>query len=189
MLSDDERRGLLRYARQVIVAHLHGDPRPSGVPLRDPGRHAGAFVTLHAGGDLRGCIGYPGSEKPLDEVVAECAIASATEDPRFPPLHASELPRLSLEISVLTPIEPVRDVSEIEVGRDGLVVEQGFRRGLLLPQVASEHGWDRETFLAHTCMKAGLRPDAWRAGAHVSRFQAEVFGEEEASRGKGPGAN
>lgn len=178
MLTDDERRGLLRYARQVIAAHLHGDPLPPAPAVREPLRHAGAFVTLHAGHDLRGCIGYPGSEKPLEEVIAECAVAAATDDPRFPPVHPSELPSLSVEISVLTPIDPVEDVADIEVGRDGLVVEQGFRRGLLLPQVASEHGWDRETFLAHTCIKAGLRSDAWRRGARVSRFQAEVFGEE-----------
>ncbi len=183
MLNDDERRGLLRYARQVIAAHLQGDPSPPAPTVREPHRHAGAFVTLHAADDLRGCIGYPGSEKPLDEVIAECAMASATEDPRFPPVRASELPRLSVEISVLTPIEPIQDVSEIQVGQDGLVVEQGLRRGLLLPQVASEHGWDRETFLAHTCMKAGLRSDAWRTGARVSRFQAEVFGEDEPIHG------
>ncbi|RPJ76915.1 MAG: AmmeMemoRadiSam system protein A [Acidobacteria bacterium] len=180
MLTDDERRGLLRYARHVIAAHLHGDSPPPPPAVGEPLRHAGAFVTLHAAGDLRGCIGYPGSQKPIDEVVAECAVASATEDPRFPPVHPSELPALSVEISVLTPIEPVRDLRDIEVGRDGLVVEQGFRRGLLLPQVATEHGWNRETFLAHTCMKAGLRPDAWRGAARVSRFQAEVFGEDEA---------
>jgi len=183
MLTDDERQGLLRYARQVIVAHLQGESAPAPVELREPQRHAGAFVTLHASGDLRGCIGYPGSEKPLDQVIAECAVAAATEDPRFSPVHRSELGRLSVEISVLTPIEPMRDLGEIMVGRDGLVVEQGFRRGLLLPQVASEHGWDRETFLAHACMKAGLRPDAWRTGARVSRFQAEVFGEDERVHG------
>jgi len=183
MLNDDERRGLLRYARKVIAAHLQGDPPPPAPVVREPHRHAGAFVTLHAADDLRGCIGYPGSEKPLDELIAECAMASATEDPRFQPVHPSELPRLSVEISVLTPIEPIQDVSEIEVGRDGLVIEQGLRRGLLLPQVASEHGWDRETFLAHTCTKAGLRADAWRTGARVSRFQAEVFGEDDPPRG------
>jgi AmmeMemoRadiSam system protein A len=183
MLSDDERQGLLRYARQVIAAHLQGDAPPSAPVVREPHRHAGAFVTLHAADDLRGCIGYPGSDKPIGEVIAECAMASATEDPRFPPVHASELSRLSVEISVLTPIVPIQDVGEIQVGRDGLVVEQGLRRGLLLPQVASEHGWDRETFLAHTCIKAGLRSDAWRKGARVSRFQAEVFGEDEPIHG------
>lgn len=177
MLTDDERSSLVCYAHAVIAAHLRGEAPPPPVTLREPMRHAGAFVTLHAGGELRGCIGYPGSQKPLDEVIAQCAVASATEDPRFPPVHFSELDGLTVEISVLTPIEPVGDVADIEVGRDGLVVEQGFRRGLLLPQVALEHEWDRETFLNHTCMKAGLKAGAWRAGAQVSRFRAEVFGE------------
>jgi len=104
-------------------------------------------------------------------------VAAATEDPRFPPVTASELPDVTVEISVLTPITVVHDVSEIEVGRDGLVVQDGWRKGLLLPQVATEHRWDRETFLAHTCLKAGLRPDAWRTGAKILRFQAEVFSE------------
>jgi AmmeMemoRadiSam system protein A len=111
-------------------------------------------------------------------VVEECAIAAASRDPRFPPLTAGELPAVDIEISVLTPICPVGDVTEIEVGRDGLVAQDGYRRGLLLPQVASERGWDRETFLSHTCLKAGLRSDAWRTGARISRFQAEVFSEQ-----------
>jgi AmmeMemoRadiSam system protein A len=178
MLTPDERTALLRFARDTIVAHLTVAPPPSPVPLEDPRDHAGAFVTLHVGGHLRGCIGFPGSDRPLDEVVGQCAMAAATEDPRFPPLTAAELPELELEISVLTPIRPVGDLSEIEVGRDGLVAQEGFRRGLLLPQVAIEHHWDRETFLSHTCLKAGLRPDAWRSGAKISRFQAEVFSEE-----------
>ncbi len=178
MLSPVERTALLRFARHTIVAHLKGGPPPPPVPLGDPRDHSGAFVTLHAGGELRGCIGYPGANDPLDEVVGRCAIAAATEDPRFPPLSADELPGLELEISVLTPIRPVDDLTEIEVGRDGLVAQDGFRRGLLLPQVATEHQWDRETFLSHTCLKAGLRPDAWRTGAKISRFQAEVFSEE-----------
>ena len=184
MLSAEERRGLLHYARQTLAAHFAGAAAPVAPHLEDPGAHSGAFVTLEVHGDLRGCIGYPGSERALDEVVAECAIAAATEDPRFPPLRVRELDGLEIEISVLTPIVPVRDVGEIEVGRDGLIVSQGGRRGLLLPQVATEQGWDRDTFLAHTCLKAGLRPDAWKTGAYIARFQAEVFSEasEEAGR-------
>jgi uncharacterized protein len=178
MLTPTERTALLQFARDTIVAHLSGTAPPPRVPLDAPQEHAGAFVTLHVRRELRGCIGYPGAERPLDEVVGQCAIAAATEDPRFPPLTRAEVPELDLEISVLTPIRPVADVSEIEVGRDGLVVQDGFRKGLLLPQVATEQGWNREAFLSHTCLKAGLRPDAWRTGATVSRFQAEVFSED-----------
>jgi len=177
MLTSAERAALLRFARDTIAAHLNGSAPPPPVGLTDPGAHSGAFVTLHARGELRGCIGHPGSPRPLDEVVGVCAVAAATEDPRFPPLTAAELPDVKVEISVLTPITPVGAVSEIEVGRDGLIVQDGFRRGLLLPQVAAERGWDRDTFLSHTCVKAGLRQDAWRTGATISRFQAEVFSE------------
>jgi AmmeMemoRadiSam system protein A len=187
MLTGDERRDLLRYARETLKAHFAAAPPPPAPALADASRHSGAFVTLEVHGDLRGCIGYPGARKPLDAVVAECAVAAATEDPRFEPLRARDLPDLQIEISVLTPIEPVEDVGAIEVGRDGLVVSQGSRRGLLLPQVAPEHGWNRETFLAHTCMKAGLRPDAWKTGARVSRFQAEVFSEREQPAGEAQG--
>lgn len=179
MLSADERRGLLHHARQTLSAYFGGAQPPAPPALADPGRHSGAFVTLEVNGDLRGCIGYPGATQPLGQVVAECAIAAATEDPRFAPLQQRELEALEIEISVLTPIVPVVDIAEIEVGRDGLVVTDGQRRGLLLPQVAVEHGWTRDTFLAHTCLKAGLRTDAWKAGARISRFQAEVFSERE----------
>lgn len=179
MLTTDERRSLLALARQTLSAHLAGGPAPAPVALAHPDAHSGAFVTLTVEGELRGCIGYPGARQPLDEVVSHCAIAAATEDPRFPSVEAGELPRLSIEISVLTPITPIADVAEIEVGRDGLVIEQAFRRGLLLPQVAGEYGWDRETFLAHTCLKAGLPSTAWKTGAKISRFQAEVFSEDE----------
>jgi AmmeMemoRadiSam system protein A len=178
MLSTTERKALLDFARQTIVARLTGAAPPAPLALERPHEHAGAFVTLHISGDLRGCIGYPGSTKRLDEVVGHCAVAAATEDPRFPTLAPSELRDLEVEISVLTPITRVSDVTEIEVGRDGLVVQDGFRKGLLLPQVATEHRWDRDTFLSHTCLKAGLRPDAWRTGATISRFQAEVFGDD-----------
>jgi len=177
MLTLQEREALLTFARETIVARLTGSSPPRPVMLAEPHEHAGAFVTIHVNRELRGCIGYPGSQKRLDEVVGHCAVAAATEDPRFPSLSVSEFPGLDVEISVLTPIRPIHDVSEIEVGRDGLVVQDGFRKGLLLPQVATEHGWDRDTFLSHTCLKAGLRPDAWRSSAKIFRFQAEVFGE------------
>jgi len=179
MLSRDEQLALLRHARETIDARLRTGAAPGPVRLAEPYAHSGAFVTLEVDHDLRGCIGYPGSEQRLDEVIAECAIAAASDDPRFPPIEARELDRLDVEISVLTPIEPVQDLQDIQVGRDGLVVQEGRRRGLLLPQVATERGWDRDTFLSHTCLKAGLRADAWRRGATVLRFQAEVFSERD----------
>jgi uncharacterized protein len=177
-MTNEDRQALLRLARQTLSHYLAGGPNAEPVDLADPFAHSGAFVTLEAGGELRGCIGYPGSRDPLDAVVSRCAVAAATEDPRFPPVEGSELSDLAIEISVLTPITQVHDISEIEVGRDGLVLEQGFRRGLLLPQVAAEYGWDRETFLSHTCLKAGLPATAWKTGAKISRFQADVFHEE-----------
>lgn len=179
MLTNDERQGLLRLARETLAHHLGGAPAPGPVALEDASCHSGAFVTLHVDRELRGCIGYPGSQDPLDQVVARCAIAAATEDPRFSSVDADELPRTSIEISVLTPITPVTDIGNIEVGRDGLVMEQGYRRGLLLPQVAIEYDWDRETFLSHTCLKAGLPANAWKTGAKIFTFQAEVFSEAE----------
>lgn len=185
MLSSDERRELLRVAREAIRHRLSGGEPPAPPRLANPSLRAGAFVTVNMDGDLRGCIGQPGGDRLLAEVVAECAVAAATEDPRFPPLSAGELARVQLEISVLGPITAVNDLTEIEVGRHGLIAEQGFRRGLLLPQVATERGWGRETFLSHTCLKAGLRSDAWKSGATFFRFEAEVFGEEP---GSGPAA-
>jgi len=181
VLSTDERRELLRVAREAIGHRLAGTLPPAPPRLADPSLRAGAFVTLHLDGDLRGCIGQPGGEHRLAEVVEECAVAAATEDPRFPPLTSDELQRVHLEISVLGPITPVSDVADIDVGRHGLIVEQGFRRGLLLPQVASERSWGRETFLSHTCLKAGLKADAWKSGVMIFRFEAEVFGEEPGS--------
>ena len=179
MLNKDERADLLRLARRSIAARLEGVGNPAEGAGNGPGDRvlAGAFVSLHLHGDLRGCIGYPWGDRVLREVVAQCAAQAATEDPRFPPLSPDELTEVGIEISVLGGIEVIKDVSEIVVGRHGLIAEQGYRRGLLLPQVASERQWDRETFLAHTCMKAGLDPDAWKHGARLFRFEAEVFGE------------
>jgi AmmeMemoRadiSam system protein A len=115
----------------------------------------------------------------LTEVVESCAASAALSDPRFPPVSATDFPQIAVEISVLGPIEPVADIAEIEIGRHGLIAQLGTRRGLLLPQVAEEWKWDREMFAGQTCLKAGLPANAWRSGAQLFKFEAEVFGELE----------
>ncbi len=175
-LTSDERAAFLSLARQSIFAHLTHAPRPH-VASGTASQHLGAFVSLHVNGELRGCIGYPHADQPLGDVIARCAVSAAREDPRFPPLTLSELAAAVIEISVLGPVEVVASLDDIVVGRHGLIVSQGYRKGLLLPQVATEHGWDRDTFLAHTCLKAGLPRDAWRSGAQILKFEAEVFAE------------
>ncbi|MCK4298893.1 MAG: TIGR00296 family protein, partial [Planctomycetes bacterium] len=128
----------------------------------------------------RGCIGRIVGDMPLYKTIIEYAVHAALRDPRFPPVTRSELPDLHIEISVMTPLERVTDVSDIQVGRDGLLIKVGYNQGLLLPQVAAEYGWDRDTFLAHTCRKAGLPLDAWKSPpAEIYRFSAQVFGEKE----------
>ena len=181
MLTPEQRNQLLSIARRSIEAVLAGHrPDLGGVSL-DPvlTRPSGAFVTLHeAGGELRGCIGSIQAVAPLFQAVSSSAINAAFRDPRFFPVTPEELPALHIEISVMSPIEAVTNVEEIEVGRDGLIVSRGGSAGLLLPQVASEYGWDRETFLRQTCVKAGLPPDAWRSpDCRIERFSAEVFAE------------
>jgi AmmeMemoRadiSam system protein A len=139
------------------------------------------FVTLTVArsGELRGCRGEIAARHPLAESVIRMAIASATDDPRFPPVTAGEVPHLHIEISVLTPLEPIAPEA-VEVGRHGLYLSLGGRAGLLLPQVPGDYGWSRKQFLAHTCRKAGLPDDAWRhPAAKLYGFECEVFGEEE----------
>jgi AmmeMemoRadiSam system protein A len=177
MFTDEERRALVAIARDAIGGRLAGlayEVPPVAGALAEP---AAAFVTLRRAGRLRGCIGRLDAVEPLARVVAEAAVSAAFHDPRFPPLAPDELDDLAIEISVLGPLEPVRDVAEIEIGRHGIVVADGLRRGLLLPQVAIEWDWDRETFLRHACLKAGLAPTAWRDGIAIYRFEAVVFGE------------
>jgi AmmeMemoRadiSam system protein A len=180
MTSDADRGLLLAIARDAIVAHVTGTraSAPAGETIDRPG---GAFVTIHRYGELRGCIGHIEADEPLGRVVARCAVAACSLDPRFPALTAEELPYIDIELSLLTPLEPITDAAAIEIGRHGLVVEQDSRRGLLLPQVAVEWKWDAESFLAHTCHKAGLPRDAWKQGARLWRFEAEVFGEKRAA--------
>ena len=182
MLTAEQRQTLLSIARRSIEAVLEGrrpdlDPSRLDETLRRP---SGAFVSLHTKeGDLRGCIGSIQPVAPLCNAVSSSAVNAAFRDPRFFPVRPEELPNLHIEISVMSPIERVADVEEIEVGRDGLIVSRGSRAGLLLPQVASHYGWDRETFLRQTCVKAGLPPDLWRLPeCRIERFSAEVFGEE-----------
>ena len=177
MTDDTERRLLLQIARDTIVAHASGANAPAVDRLDLGGRRGGAFVTLHKRGELRGCIGHIEADQPLVCVVARCAVAASSTDPRFPAVSAAEVAELSIEVSLLGPLEPILGPDEIEIGRHGLVVEKGWRRGLLLPQVATEWKWDARQFLEQTCRKAGLPDDAWKQGAKIWRFDAEVFGE------------
>jgi len=184
VLNDEQKRQLLRIARESIATVLTGrapELDASDFPeiLQRP---AGAFVTLtiRETGDLRGCIGSIRAVEPLYRAVMSSAISAAFRDPRFFPLQPDELDRLALEISVMGPIEEVTDFDEIVLGRDGLIVSRGRYAGLLLPQVATEYGWDRDTFLSQTCIKAGLPRDAWRdRETRVEKFSAFVFGEED----------
>jgi AmmeMemoRadiSam system protein A len=176
MTPHDERQWLLAIARSALDARVRGERAPD-VPAHASRVVSGVFVTVHCDGALRGCLGTVSARVRLSEAIARLAADVSTEDLRFAPLQPSELPRVTIDLSVLTPAEVVVDPETIEIGRDGLIIEQGNRRGLLLPQVAVEHGWDREVFLDHACLKAGLPTTAWRCGATIRRFQAEVFGE------------
>ena len=179
-LTEEERRILLQTAREVIGARL-AERKPS-FPLPTPALSTpcGAFVTLKAAGLLRGCIGHITASRPLVETVKEVALSSAFEDPRFPPLRVEEWSQVIIEISVLSPFERITDAGRIEVGVHGILVRRGYRSGLLLPQVATEQGWERDTFLAHTCQKAGLPADAWKSpDTQIEIFSALVFHEKE----------
>jgi uncharacterized protein len=178
MIDVASRHRLLELAHAAITAQVRGQP-PSPPPLEGPLGEAGAaFVTIHCGGALRGCIGHLDADEALAQVVARMAVAACSADPRFRRVQERELAGLAVEISVIGAFESIAGPLDIRVGRDGLLVEQGRRRGLLLPQVAVEHGWDAETFLSQTCVKAGLATNAWRTGAALWRFEAEVFGDE-----------
>lgn len=179
MLDAEEKTQLLHVARETLQEYLTNGTIPQ-YSIDEPAlRQAnGAFVTLKKGGQLRGCIGHMRSNQELYRTVQEMAIAAATEDPRFPPVAEKEFGDVRIEISVLFPMQYVDDVDEIEVGRDGLYITSGPYSGVLLPQVATEQGWDREEFLRGVCFKAGLPDDAWQEGAMLYRFGAQVFGEE-----------
>src|SRR5688500_8672212 len=181
MFTPDDQQRLLTIARQALEARVRRQPEPAretGGALDTP---CGAFVSVHRLLELRGCLGRLDGDWPISRVVAHLGRAVADSDPRFPPVAIDELAVLSIEISALGPERTVRSIQEVEIGRHGVIVEHGRRRGLLLPQVATEHAWDVETFLHHACLKAGLPPDAWRHGARVAVFDAQVFGERDSS--------
>lgn len=177
MLSDVQKKELLLLARNSIKKRLLGESYHTPAdPAFDI--ECGAFVTLHLHGRLRGCIGYVQAYKSIRDTIQEMALAAAFKDPRFPPLTAAELSQIHLEISLLSPLVRVQDLAEITIGRDGLLLKHPHSSGLLLPQVATEWGWDRATFLRELCHKAGLPGNAYQDfGALLYRFSAEVFGE------------
>lgn len=180
-LTTDEKKYLLRVARDSIEGALKSKPAPlPDSAAKSLNELCGAFVTLHLHGELRGCIGYIEPRFPLRETVQEVAQKAALEDPRFPPLTMKELVSVEIEISVLSPLKKVPNVEEIVVGTHGLVIDAGYTRGLLLPQVATEWGWDRDQFVSQTCRKAGLQKDAWKQkGVTIYSFTSTVFSETE----------
>jgi AmmeMemoRadiSam system protein A len=177
-LTPEEERYLLGLARQAIENYFKTGgylrPSPEGARLKEK---RGAFVTLKVDGELRGCVGYPVPCKPLAETVVEMAVAAASQDFRFDPLTPEDLARTRIEISVLSLPAPVKNPDEVEVGRHGIIIEKGSCRGLLLPQVPLEQDWDRETYLRHGCLKAGLGPEEYKKGAKIEVFTAQVFSE------------
>jgi AmmeMemoRadiSam system protein A len=177
-LTVEEKKYLKDLVRLSISAEFAGDsnwkaPDPPSAKLRET---FGAFVTLTLGGELRGCIGHIVGDKPLYLTIAEMAKAAAFQDPRFPPLSRAEFEEIHTDISILSPITLCPDPTLVKVGRHGLIMRQGYKQGLLLPQVPVEWHWDRETFLAQTCRKAGLPADAWKMPeTQIYWFEAEVF--------------
>lgn len=179
-LDQSDQKELLRLARATLHAFLSSGNAPEYHTSRPELRaRQGAFVSLHLGRELRGCVGQISPDRELFRIVQHCAISAASEDTRFSPVAPEELDRITIEISVLSPLRRAESADEIEVGKHGIFITRGANRGLLLPQVATEYGWDRVTFLKQTCRKAGLSEDAWQdAPTTISLFEAQVFSEE-----------
>jgi uncharacterized protein len=176
--SPEERALLLRLAHESILSALEDREIPLDPPTSHLSQPRGAFTSLYLHGQLRGCVGYVLPTSPVYRAVADTARAAAFEDTRFYPVTLDEARDLQIELSILSPPRPIT-ADAVEVGRHGLLIGMGGYRGLLLPQVPVEHHWDRVTFLEQTCRKAGLPPDAWRSGALIEAFTAEVFGEKQ----------
>jgi len=181
-LDLEQQKKLLLLARKTVADFLKIENNIGEIDLSDPvfSEKRGVFVTLHISGNLRGCIGYIIAYAPLKDAVVEMAMSAAFRDPRFMSLNRREYPGIDIEISVLSPIDDVKNIDDIVVGRHGLIASRDGRQGLLLPQVPVEQGWGRDEFLMHTCLKAGLPPDAWRnKNTRLQSFTAQVFGEKE----------
>jgi len=179
LLTKKEQQELLKIARDTIISYVISGILPS-VEVSSAGLNleSGCFVTIKQKGVLRGCIGNFVSDKPLFKLVQEMAVSASTRDPRFYPMKQHDLADFELEISVLSPLEKAASIEEIEVGTHGIYIIKGSYRGVLLPQVATDYGWDRDEFLRHTCIKAGLQENAWKSGCDIYIFSAEVFGEK-----------
>ena len=179
VLSPQSRTTLLDIARKTLAGYVKTGKAPR-LDQDDPELQGlnGAFVSLHKGGQLRGCIGNFRSSDPLYRTISEMTISAAARDPRFAPVNEDELDEIDVEISVLSPLRRIEDIEEIEVGKHGIYITKGLHRGVLLPQVAERYGWDRITFLEQTCLKAGLSPDDWKK-AKIQIFSAEIFGDED----------
>lgn len=174
--SAEERLLLLRVAHDAILSQLEQREISLDPPTARLAQPRGAFTSIYLRGDLRGCVGYVLPVGSIYRAAAETARAAAFEDARFPPVTREEAPDVKIQLSILSPPRPI-SAEGVEVGRHGLLVTMNGHRGLLLPQVAAERGWDRTTFLEQTCRKAGLPLDAWRKGAAIEAFTAEVFGD------------
>jgi uncharacterized protein len=180
-LSKKQKNLLLKIARETIMNKILGTAQADH-NIDDPilNIECGAFVTIHNKGELRGCIGNIIAETPLWLTVSNMAVQASTADPRFPPLSAGELEEIDIEISALSPLWKTEDLDDIEIGKHGILIKKGFNQGLLLPQVATEHGFNRMEFLEHTCMKAGLPGDCYKSGGcEIHIFSATVFGEKD----------
>lgn len=175
--SKQERRDILELARESLRESIYHNRQNIAIPENGIfALRCGAFVSLHRLGKLRGCIGIIEPAENLGRTVVQCAVSAAREDPRFAPLHPEEVEDVEIEVSVLTPPEPI-DAENVVIGKHGLLIEQGLRRGLLLPQVAVEHGLDREKFLQETCRKAGIEADAWKdKDTRIFGFTCEIIG-------------
>ena len=185
LVSDDEKRALLSRVRRAIELKLTDENAleelaAETAPSTELAEERGVFVTLKSHGRLRGCIGYVKPIGPLWNVIPDAAMSAAFRDPRFNPVEEPELDDIEIEISILSPLEPIESTDDIELGRHGIFIDRGWVSGLLMPQVATEHGMDLDTFISHTCLKAQLPTDTWKKGLDgFNRFTAEVFSEEE----------
>jgi len=181
VLNIDEKRQLISIAKQSIENAVKGKSMPKfESKFTNLAEKNGCFVTIKKNGRLRGCIGYIQPIKPLYTAVSEMAVAAALKDPRFPPVREDELSSLEIEITRLSPLKRIKSIDEIKAGRDGLYIVKGFYSGLLLPQVATEEGWDKMTFLEHTCMKAGLPTNAWKEqDTEIYTFTGEIINEKD----------